>query len=141
MSDELELLGANLENSSSGKEVSKPYSAYSNSNLANTEDIMWDYLASKATNSSHAGIPTLNPVNYTKLNFQEGTTIPIWNLIADVPSKVIEYDPLKVTLECLLDRDEYIYEIREYPASLFNKYDLNSKKFFKIRTYCKFRSC
>ena len=68
-------------------------------------------------------------------NFLEGVNISSWKLIENVSSKLISFDCNSVLLECLIDREESIYEEREFVISLFKNYSLEIGKLFKICVY------
>ncbi|MCD4793868.1 MAG: hypothetical protein K8R54_11575 [Bacteroidales bacterium] len=58
-----------------------------------------------------------------------------WNLVASISAKLLEYDDDYVLLECLIDKDERIYEEREFNRSKFKLFDLEEGKLFKLQFF------
>jgi hypothetical protein len=97
------------------------------------------------------GLPTSSNANHTvKFESRSGDTtltletkialvnevhIKSWKLIANISSKLIDFDESLVSLECLLDKEERIYEEREFDIALFNGYNLEIGKLFKVCIY------
>jgi len=57
------------------------------------------------------------------------------NNIENYSGKVIEFDDNIVKLECLIDKDNHIYEERVFNKSLFKNYDLQTDKYFLLQIF------
>lgn len=53
-----------------------------------------------------------------------------------VPSKIVEINQQKFVMECLIDKSNEIYELREFPVILFEKYKgLKEGSIFNLNIY------
>jgi hypothetical protein len=58
-----------------------------------------------------------------------------WKNVENISSRLIStYDNI-VLLECLIDREEGIYEEREFSLSLFEGYEINTGSLFYLRVF------
>ena len=72
--------------------------------------------------------------SYASQNFD--THIPflnVWKNTENVSARLIEFYDDIVVLECLVDKENWIYEEREFPASLFEEFSLQIGKLFLLR--------
>lgn len=58
-----------------------------------------------------------------------------WKNVENIPAKLIEKFDEVVVLECLIDKEEGIYEEREFRSSLFEGYNLTIGNLFYIRYF------
>ena len=58
-----------------------------------------------------------------------------WVLVNSISAKLLEYYNDSVLLECLIHKDERIYEEREFDKSLFSEFDLKEGALFKIQLF------
>lgn len=73
-----------------------------------------------------------SPHLLTKFNFQEGVHLNSWKLMANISSKVLAEDEEYVRLECLIDKEERLYEEREFSKTLFDGFNFKVGSLFKI---------
>jgi hypothetical protein len=71
----------------------------------------------------------------SKYSLHEGVTFPTWKIVANISSKLLYFDELIVCLECLIDKEQKIYEEREFQKSLFDGFQLDKGALFKICIY------
>lgn len=69
------------------------------------------------------------------LLLSEGVVIKQWRNIENISARLIEFNEITVVLECLVDREELIYEEREFKSSLFSQFNLELGKLFKLCMY------
>jgi hypothetical protein len=58
-----------------------------------------------------------------------------WKNVENIPARLIEKFDKIVVLECLIDKEEGIYEEREFKSSLFEGFDLTIGNLFYIRYF------
>jgi len=58
-----------------------------------------------------------------------------WKPVENISSRLIEFNDDFVVLECLIDREEQIYEEREFKSSLFTGYNLDIGSLFFLRIW------
>jgi hypothetical protein len=67
--------------------------------------------------------------------FTPGIILKGWRLIEDVSAKLIEIYENTVVLECLIDKENHVYQEREFGNHLFEGYSLKVGQLFKISRY------
>lgn len=88
-----------------------------------------------ATASSDFEIDKLD-TNYTNdIYLNEGLIFRQWRNTENISSRVIEFDELTVVLECLIDKEDLIFEERVFKRSIFSHYELRLGKLFKLCMY------
>ena len=66
----------------------------------------------------------------------EGNVLKGWKLVETLSARLIEYYDNIVVLECLIDKENHLYEEREFEIFLFEGFKLEAGKYFKV---CKFQ--
>lgn len=61
----------------------------------------------------------------------------VWKLMLNLSARVISYDDESVLLECLVDKEQRIYEKIQYASWLFKGFELFQGKLFKICQYAR----
>ena len=69
------------------------------------------------------------------LEYSDVVVIKGWKNVENISSRLIEHSDDTVVLECLIDREEGIYEEREFRSSLFIGYDLDIGNHFYLRIF------
>ncbi len=67
--------------------------------------------------------------------FYEGVLLENWKNTENVSSRLIEYNDDSVILECLIDREQEIYEEREFVITLFEGYNVEVGSLFYLRFF------
>lgn len=75
------------------------------------------------------------PVEDKRISLSEGSFIIGWKLVQTESARLTEFDEEKVVLECLIDKEEKIYEEKEFKATYFQGYTLQIGKLFKLCFY------
>lgn len=65
--------------------------------------------------------------------FNEGVFLHKWTNVVNYSARVLEFNDEIVVVEMLIDKEQNIYEEREYNAARFKKYEIAEGKLFKIR--------
>lgn len=76
-----------------------------------------------------------SPQPLTQFKLHEGVHLSSWRLAANISSKVLAEDEEYVLLECLIDKEERLYEEREFSKTLFEGFNLKVGDLFKICIY------
>ena len=58
-----------------------------------------------------------------------------WKNIANISARLIDFFDKVVVLECLIDKDQSIYEEREFTATIFEDFELAIGKIFLLRFF------
>ena len=69
------------------------------------------------------------------ISLSEGVVIHNWKNVQNISARLLASDDEKVLLECLVDRENKVYEEREFKLSLFKNMDLKIGKLFKLCFY------
>lgn len=67
--------------------------------------------------------------------YSDKVIISNWKNVENISSRIIEYYDNTVVLECLIDKENWIYEEREFRSSLFQGYDMKIGNLFLLRIY------
>ncbi len=67
-----------------------------------------------------------NSYYFEEVKFQQ------WKMVENISAKLLYINANTVTLECLIDKEEKIYEERELKISLFKNFELKIGSFFKL---------
>lgn len=67
--------------------------------------------------------------------YTESVVLNTWKNIENVSAQLIEVQDDLVILECLIDKENKIYEEREFRKSLFEGYDLSQGNLFYLRVF------
>ncbi len=67
--------------------------------------------------------------------YSDVVVIQGWKNVENISSRLIEHCDDNVVLECLIDREEGIYEEREFRSSLFTGYNLDIGNLFYLRIF------
>lgn len=70
-----------------------------------------------------------------KSTFSDIVVLKNWKNIENFPGRVIEVNDEYVVLECLVDKENRIYEERIFKKSLFNNYNLKETEYFYLRLF------
>jgi hypothetical protein len=65
----------------------------------------------------------------------ESVQFQTWQLVANISSNVLYADDNVVGLECLLDKEEKVFEEREFSRKLFNGFSVEPGTLFKVCLY------
>lgn len=69
-------------------------------------------------------------------NLKNNSGVNQKSIVTVVPSKIVEINPQFFFMECLIDKNNEIYELREYPIILFAKYKgLKEGSIFNLNIY------
>ena len=88
--------------------------------------------------STHISDFALESKNLTKSVLDEGNLlISNWEPLESFKARLLDCNDEYVSLELLIDLDKGITEERAFETSLFQGYDINEIKFFKVETFKK----
>jgi hypothetical protein len=85
-----------------------------------------------------------NQFQFTTLDEKLGTSPTIgtgnaiisgWKNIENISARLIEFYDNVVVLECLIDREQGLYEEREFRSSVFSQHDLHIGNLFYLRIF------
>lgn len=65
----------------------------------------------------------------------ENVQFQTWKMVANISSKVLHSDDNVVGLECLLDKEEKVFEEREFSRKLFKGFSVEPGSLFKVCLY------
>lgn len=65
----------------------------------------------------------------------EGEILRTWKLVQNIPSQILSWDDEEILLECLIDRENHIYQERSFRRSVFEGYTFSETKKFLIQVY------
>lgn len=68
-------------------------------------------------------------------HFSDKVIISNWKIVENISARIIEYYDNTVVLECLIDKDNWIYEEREFQSSLFHGYEIKIGNLFLLRIF------
>lgn len=87
------------------------------------------------SDQSHTPIKISNPDNSRQAVGVDSVILKTWKNIANISARLLDTYDNSVVLECLIDKEEGIYEERIFRASLFEGYDLQIGKRFLLRFF------
>lgn len=74
-------------------------------------------------------------IDFPGAEFTERIIISNWKNVENISARLIEKFENTIVLECLMDRDQGIYEERLFPISLFEDYELEIGNYFFLRFF------
>jgi len=81
--------------------------------------------------------PSENPSSQQEKSTQisDRVVIQSWKNIENISARLLEYSDKQIVLECLIDKENGIYEERTFRPSLFDDYKLDIGKLFYLRFF------
>jgi hypothetical protein len=90
-------------------------------------------LTTRSTDSVNSVSVSNSPQTF---NFNaDSVAIKPWKSVENISARLIEFYDNVVVLECLIDKENGIYEEREFRSSLFNGYDMTVGNLFYLRIF------
>jgi hypothetical protein len=67
--------------------------------------------------------------------YTDKVIIPSWKNVENISARLINHYDETVVLECLIDKENNVYEEREFRASLFEDYNIKQGNLFFLRVF------